>query len=96
MTKQQANRTARRSSSPAASTEHLSESGRLGAAILAERNDLRPSVERILHAGLNEETATRALVLFRDSLTVVGDPHRDPRIAIARASEQPSEPLEPR
>jgi hypothetical protein len=96
VTKQQPKRTARRSQSAASSTEHLSESARLGADILAERNDLRPSVERILYGGLTDETATRALTLFRNSLTVAGDPNRDPRIAIARASEDPSERSESR
>lgn len=80
----QASKTSR--STRPAPPEPVGESGRLGAEILAERKDLRPSVERILAAGLDDATAARALELFRDSLTAAGDPHRDPAAAIASAS----------
>ncbi len=51
--------------------------------ILDGRADLQPSVERIMSAGLDDDAAARALELFRTSLTQPGDPHRDPRAAIA-------------
>lgn len=63
--------------------------GELGAAnriaydIIAERRDLLPSVERIMNAGLDETGTVGALTLFRCSLNATGDPHRDPRVAIA-------------
>ncbi|CAB4596703.1 MAG: hypothetical protein F2534_20910 [Actinobacteria bacterium] len=53
--------------------------------ILALRRDLLPSVERIMNTSGEVETAERALVLFRDSLSIAGDPNRDPRVAIANA-----------
>jgi hypothetical protein len=40
------------------------------------------SVERIMNAGLEEAATVGALTLFRSSLSVAGDPHRDPRVAI--------------
>jgi hypothetical protein len=55
--------------------------------ILAQRRDLLPSVERIMNTSGEVATAERALVLFRESLSVAGDPNRDPRIAIANAAK---------
>jgi hypothetical protein len=63
----------------------LTPAGLLAAEILADRSDVRPSIERIMGAGLSDEVAVRALGLFRDALATVGDPHRDPRSAIATA-----------
>jgi hypothetical protein len=54
--------------------------------ILAQRRDLLPSVERIMNTSGEIATAELALVLFRDSLAVAGDPNRDPRTAIANAA----------
>jgi hypothetical protein len=54
--------------------------------IVGNRADLRPSVERIVNAGLSAEATEHALTLFRTALTTAGDPHRDPRAAIASAT----------
>jgi hypothetical protein len=68
------------------SADDLSPPNRIAYEIVASRRDLVPSVERIMNAGLDQDGTVRALSLFRDSLTTIGDPHRDPRVAIAAAS----------
>jgi hypothetical protein len=68
------------------SVDDLSPANRIAYEIVAERRDLVPSVERIMNAGLDQDGTVHALSLFRESLTSVGDPHRDPRVAIATAS----------
>lgn len=68
-----------------ASPDDLGPANRLAFDIIAERRDLLPSVERIMNAGLGDDATVRAMTLFRDSLTAVNDPHRDPRVAIAAA-----------
>lgn len=50
--------------------------------IRMERNDLTPSVQRILGAGLAEPGTFHAINLFRTSLTAPGDPNRNPAVAI--------------
>ena len=65
--------------------EALPPADRAAREIIAERRDLTPSVTRIMEAGLDEGGTLRALELFRESLHTVGDPHRDPRAAIASA-----------
>ncbi|MCE9620806.1 MAG: hypothetical protein K8R99_00500 [Actinomycetia bacterium] len=50
--------------------------------IRMDRNDLAPSVTRILSAGLNEPGTFHAITLFQNSLTSPGDPNRDPSVAI--------------
>ncbi|MFN8024532.1 MAG: hypothetical protein U0Q03_23595 [Acidimicrobiales bacterium] len=55
--------------------------------ILSGRRDLLPSVQRIIDAG-GEGGGERALRLFCDALDVIGDPNRDPRVAIANAASQ--------
>jgi hypothetical protein len=65
------------------SADELSPANRIAYEIVAERRDLVPSVERIMNAGLDQDATVRALSLFRESLTAIGDPHRDPRVAIA-------------
>jgi hypothetical protein len=63
---------------------------RLAFEILSARSDLLPSVERIISgSGGDDGTTERALELFRASLTTVGDPNRDPRVAIVNASPTP-------
>ena len=54
--------------------------------ILAARQDLLPSVERIMTAQLGTAATLRAICLFRDALTTPGDVHRDPRVAIANSA----------
>jgi hypothetical protein len=68
------------------SPDDLGPANRLAYEIVAERRDLLPSVERIMNAGLPEEHTVRAMTLFRDALGASGDPHRDPRVAIARCT----------
>jgi hypothetical protein len=68
--------------------DDLSPDNRIAYEIVAERRDLVPSVERIMNAGLDQDETVRALSLFRDSLTTLGDPHRDPRQAIAAAAKR--------
>jgi hypothetical protein len=69
-----------------ASPDDLSPPNRIAFEIVAERRDLLPSVERIMNAGLDEEATAKALGLFRTSLGVSGDPHRDPAVAIATSA----------
>ena len=68
------------------SADELSPANRIAYEIVAQRRDLVPSVERIMNAGLDQDGTVHALSLFRDSLTTAGDPHRDPRVAIAAAA----------
>lgn len=70
----------------AASRDELEPANRIAHDVVHERRDLLPSVERIMNAGLDDEATVRAMTLFRDSLTTVGDPHRDPRVAIANST----------
>lgn len=65
--------------------EALSPADRTAREIIADRRDLTPSVSRIMDAGMDEAGTLHALELFRDSLQTEGDPHRDPRAAIAAA-----------
>jgi hypothetical protein len=67
----------------AATPAELGAADRIAYEIVAGRRDLLPSVERIMNAGLDEDGTIGALSLFRSSLAVVGDPNRDPRVAIA-------------
>lgn len=62
--------------------EELEPAERVAHDILAARSDLLPSVERIMNAGLGADGTLRAINLFRDSLSNLGDVHRDPRVAI--------------
>jgi hypothetical protein len=68
------------------SADDLGPANRIAYEIVAQRRDLVPSVERIMNAGLDQDGTVHALSLFRDSLTTMGDPHRDPRVAIAAAT----------
>ncbi len=73
--------------------DELSPANRVAHEILVQRGDLLPSIERIMGAGLPEEGAVQALTLFRDALVQPGDPNRDPRVAIAAATDdQVSQP----
>lgn len=69
-----------------ATADELSPANQLAFEIVAERRDLLPSVEHIMNAGLDDDTAAAALGLFREALANPGDPHRDPRSAISHAS----------
>ena len=54
--------------------------------LVAEHRYLTPSVERIMGAELSTSQQLDALTAFRDSLGRIGDPNRDPRVAIASAT----------
>ena len=69
-----------------ATPDDLGPANRIAYDIIAERRDLLPSVERIMNAGFDEDGTVGVLTLFRSSLTAVGDPNRDPRVAIATYS----------
>ena len=71
-----------------ASPDDLEPASRIAYDIVHDRRDVLPSVERIMNAGLDEAATLRAMTLFRDALISTGDPHRDPRVAIANC--QPS------
>jgi hypothetical protein len=65
------------------SPDDLEPASRIAYDIVHDRRDVLPSVERIMNAGLDAEATLRAMTLFRDALITTGDPHRDPRVAIA-------------
>lgn len=65
------------------SPEELGPSDRIAFEIFAERRDLRPSVDRIMNAGLDDDNTLRAMTMFRDAIGATDDPHRDPRACIA-------------
>jgi hypothetical protein len=66
-----------------ASPDDLGPANRIAYDIVRDRRDVLPSVERIMNAGLDADATLRAMTLFRDALATTGDPHRDPRVAIA-------------
>lgn len=69
-----------------ATPDELGPADRLAYDIVGERRDLLPSVERIMNAGLGTDATVQAMTLFRDALATTGDPHRDPRVAIAAST----------
>lgn len=70
--------------------DELSETDQLAHAIVTERRDVLPSVERIMSADLDPDARTRALTLFSNALQTPGDIYRDPRLAIEHcASDSP-------
>jgi hypothetical protein len=71
-----------------ADPDDLSPERRIAHDILTMRNDLLPSVDLIMSAGLDEDVAVQALTLFRTAVENPGDPNRDPRAAIAAATGQ--------
>ena len=82
-------RTTKASPNPYLTTESpddLGPASRIAYDIVHDRRDVLPSVERIMNAGLDEEGTLRAMTLFRDALATTGDPHRDPRVAIAASA----------
>ncbi len=69
-----------------ASPDDLGPANRIAYDIVHERRDVLPSVERIMNAGLDEDATLQAMTLFRDALATIGDPNRDPRVAIATST----------
>jgi hypothetical protein len=66
--------------------EDLAPNEQLAHRLVSQFRDLAPSVERIMDAELDEDQRGVALTAFGESLGKVGDPNRDPRVAIANAS----------
>ena len=69
--------------------EDLTANDQLAHEMVSRYRDLAPSVERIMAAELTDNQRNDALTTFRDSLTRIGDPNRDPRTAISNASNAP-------
>ena len=69
--------------------EDLAANEQLAHEMVSQHRDLAPSVERIMAADLTDDQRTNALTTFRDSLTRIGDPNRDPRTAITNATNAP-------
>ena len=63
--------------------ENRTESEIVADTILTRYNDLAPSLNRIMDAGLGETGQLHAITLFQASLGVTGDPMRNPLNAIA-------------
>ena len=63
--------------------EDMSPSQRVARDILVDFSDLRPSVNRIMDADIDETQRMRAIEQFRAALGSTDDPNRDPRYAIA-------------
>lgn len=70
-----------------ADPDDLSPDRRIAHDILTGRGDLLPSIDSIMQAGLAQDDTVRALTLFRTAVENPGDPNRDPRVAIAAASD---------
>ncbi len=69
--------------------EDLPPNEQLAHQIVSQHADLAPSVDRIMEAELDDDGRLRALEAFHESLSNIGDPNRDPRVAIASA-ERPA------
>jgi hypothetical protein len=78
--------------------ENRTQSEVVADALLARYNDLAPSLNRIMTAGLGEAGRLHAITAFQDSLGVTGDPMRDPANAIAagRLHDHPADTPEPK
>lgn len=72
--------------------EELGPNERIAHELVSEFADLSPSVEKIMDAEISEEGRGEALELFRSSLGSIGDPNRDPRVAIVTAGGTPPPP----
>ena len=75
---------AKRSTKNQAATlpENHSPSEAVAHAIVLQYADLAPSVKRIMASELSEAGLLQAITLFKDSLGVMGDPNRNPAVAI--------------
>jgi hypothetical protein len=65
--------------------EEMNPSEQIAHTILTEYGDLAPSVGRIMDAGLSDADCYQAITLFQRSLGNLGDPHRDPNVAIEKS-----------
>lgn len=66
--------------------DELEPANRIAYDIVLDRRDVLPSVERIMNAGLDDQAKLQAMTLFRDALMTIGDPNRDPKVAIAAST----------
>ena len=62
--------------------ENRTESEIVADTLLSRYNDLAPSLNRIMGAGLGETGQLHAITLFQESLAAPGDPMRNPLNAI--------------
>jgi len=69
--------------------EDLAPSERIAHELVSEFADLAPSVETIMEAEIDDDGRIEALELFRTSLGAVGDPNRNPRVAVETAGGTP-------
>lgn len=69
--------------------DDLDPNERIAHELVSEFADLAPSVEKIMDAEISDEGRLQALELFRASLGTIGDPNRDPRVAITTAGGTP-------
>lgn len=74
------------------SAHELDALGQIAHGIVTDRPDLMPSVERIMVSELDTDGRERALGLFSQALVTPGDPHRDPRLAIAACLDGSGKP----
>lgn len=65
--------------------EDLGPCEQLAHQLVSDYSDLTPSVERIMEAELDDAQRLVALGSFAESLGRIGDPNRDPRVAITNA-----------
>ncbi|MEX2625834.1 MAG: hypothetical protein WD225_03060 [Ilumatobacteraceae bacterium] len=65
--------------------EELAPNERIAHEIVSAKGDLAPSVQKIMDAELDDDARQAALEAFRSSLDEVGDPNRDPQVAIENA-----------
>jgi hypothetical protein len=72
------------------SAAELGETEQIAHAIVTDRPDLMPSVDRIMSSSLDTEARQRAIELFRTALDTPGDKHRDPRVAIEQCTPKAS------
>lgn len=75
----------------AADVQELAPDERIAHELVTEFADLAPSVEKIMDAEFTDDGVGRAkaLELFRTSLDALGDPNRNPRVAIVTAGGTP-------
>lgn len=66
--------------------ESLGPDQRLAHELVIRRRDVTPSVELIMNSALDETGRCVALTSFGTALDSVGDPNRDPRVAVANAA----------
>ncbi len=69
--------------------EDLAPTERMAHELVSEFADLAPSVETIMEAEISDDGRIEALELFRTSLGGIGDPNRNPRVAIETAGGTP-------